>query len=150
MPELDTTSGRLRVGDAERERVADLLAEHHAVGRLTLAELDERLSTTLAARTRDDLVAPLADLPATPRTGPQPEPVERHPPTGSGSVDIGWRAHLSSYVAVILGLWLAWAVTGLGYPWPIWPMLGWGLGLIGHRTQVSLCGHSQVRTSAPG
>ena len=146
MPELEATSGRLRVGDAERERVADLLAEHHAVGRLTLAELDERLTATLAARTRDDLVAPLADLPAAPRA-PAPAPVPNRP---SSAETTGWRAHLGSYLAVILGLWLVWAVTGFGYPWPIWPMLGWGLGLIGHRTQVSLCGSSRVRSSRPG
>lgn len=142
MPDVTTANdaGRLRVGDAERERVTDLLAEHHAAGRLTLAELDERLSATLAARTRDDLVAPLADLPAAPRTRPYPEPAEGRLSTSSRSVDVGWRAHLGSYVAVILGLWLVWAVTGFGYPWPVWPMLGWGMGLIGHRTQASLCG----------
>ena len=24
-----------------------------------------------------------------------------------------------------------WAATGAGYFWPIWPILGWGLGLLG-------------------
>ena len=24
-----------------------------------------------------------------------------------------------------------WATTGAGYFWPIWPILGWGVGLIG-------------------
>ncbi len=136
MPELTTPPGQLRVGDAERERVTDLLAEHHAAGRLTMVELDERLSATLAARTRDDLVAPLADLPPVVRT-PTLAPVNKRSQSAKA---VGWRAHLASYVAVILGLWLVWAVTGFGYPWPIWPMLGWGMGLIGHRTQASLCG----------
>lgn len=144
MTEITTTAGQLRVGDAERERVADLLAEHHAVGRLTMTELDERLTTTLAARTRHDLVAPLADLPAAPRT-PAPAPVPIRPVSAE---TVGWRAHLGSYVAVILGLWLVWAATGFGYPWPIWPMLGWGLGLIGHRTQASICGRSRSSTPA--
>jgi hypothetical protein len=141
MTDLSTPPGRLRVGDAERERVADLLAEHHAAGRLTLPELDERLTAILSARTRDELTAPLADLPAPPRT---PAPAVRRP----SPVDIGWRMHLVSYVAVILGLWLIWALTGAGYPWPIWPMLGWGLGLLGHRGQVGLCG--RLRSSTPG
>lgn len=114
------TFGQLRVGDAERERVTDLLAEHHAAGRLTMAELDERLGATLAARTRDDLVAPLADLPSALRTPPAALP-SRSP----SAETIGWRAHLGSYLAVILALWLVWAVTGFGYLWPIWPMLGW-------------------------
>lgn len=107
-----------------------------------MAELDERLTATLAARTRDELVAPLADLPAVPRT---PTPAERR----SAPAEVGWRAHWSSYAAVIAGLWLIWALTGAGYPWPVWPMLGWGLGLVGHRTQASRCAHSTVRTSTP-
>ena len=24
-----------------------------------------------------------------------------------------------------------WAATGAGYFWPIWPLLGWGIGLMG-------------------
>jgi hypothetical protein len=141
MPDLTITPGQLRVGDAERERVADLLAEHHAAGRLTLAELDERLGTTLSARTRDELAAPLADLPTPPRT---PAPATSRTPSGTA---IGWRTHLVSYLAVIVGLWLIWALTGAGYPWPIWPMLGWGIGLLGHRSGMTLCGG--VRASAP-
>ena len=141
MTDLNVPPGQLRIGDAERERVADLLAEHHAAGRLTLAELDERLTATLSARTRDELTAPLTDLPAAPRT---PVPAVRR----QSPVDIGWRMHLVSYLTVIVGLWLIWALTGAGYPWPIWPMLGWGLGLLGHRGQLSLNG--RVRTSAPG
>lgn len=142
MTDLTISEGQLRVGDAERERVADLLAEHHAAGRLSPAELDERLTATLSARTRDDLLAPLADLPAAPRSPvasrtPAAAPAER--PPRSPAV-LGWRAHLFSYVAVIAGLWLIWALTGADYPWPIWPMLGWGLGLIGHRAQAGACG----------
>jgi len=34
---------------------------------------------------------------------------------------------------VIALLWLIWLVTGAGYPWPIWPMLGWGVGVAGHQ-----------------
>ena len=135
MTDLSVPPGQLRVGDAERERVADLLAEHHAAGRLTFPELDERLTAIWSARTRDELTAPLADLPAAPGT-PAPAPPVRRPLPA----DVGWRRHLGSYLAVIIGLWLIWALTGAGYPWPIWPMLGWGLGLLGHRGQVGRCG----------
>jgi hypothetical protein len=62
--------------------------------------------------------------------------------------DPGWRAHLTSYLAVIAGLWLIWALTGAGYPWPIWPMLGWGLGVFGHLTGMTAC--RQVRAPARG
>jgi hypothetical protein len=53
----------LRVGDAERDEVATALHEHFAQGRLTRDELDERLTTTLSARTVGDLRAVTRDLP---------------------------------------------------------------------------------------
>ena len=40
-----------------------------------------------------------------------------------------FRQHLSSYL-VVNGLLVAiWALTGRSYFWPIWPILGWGVGL---------------------
>jgi hypothetical protein len=134
-PTRPTSTGHLRVGDAERESVASRLADHHAAGRLTFEELDERLTATWSARTRTELADILVDLPtpAPPRPAP---PVQRPAPTAVA----GWRTHLVSYLAVIAGLWLIWALAGSGYPWPIWPMLGWGLGLLGHRTQETRCG----------
>jgi hypothetical protein len=55
---------RLRASDADRERTAQLLREHHAVGRLTVEEFNERLEKTFAARTLGELDELLADLPA--------------------------------------------------------------------------------------
>jgi Domain of unknown function (DUF1707) len=55
--------GNYRVGDAERAGTVDLLKEAHVAGYLTLADIDERLSAALAARTRADLERLLADLP---------------------------------------------------------------------------------------
>lgn len=55
--------GSYRVGDAERAGTVDLLKEAHVAGYLTLADIDERLSAALAARTRADLERLLADLP---------------------------------------------------------------------------------------
>ena len=40
-----------------------------------------------------------------------------------------FRIHLTVYVAVIGFLTAIWLVTGAGYFWPIWPAMGWGLGL---------------------
>ena len=148
MTDLTITPGRLRVGDAERERVTDQLAEHHAAGRLTMTELDERLTATLTARTRDELAAAVADLPAVPPTPAEPR---RGLPSPGGPV---WRSQLLGYVVVIAALWLIWALTGAGHPWPIWPMLGWGLGLLGHRGQRGLRGQlgrcGALRPSARG
>jgi len=45
----------------------------------------------------------------------------------------GFRRHLYVYVIINAFLWAIWWVTGdrhivYGhYPWPVWPMLGWGI-----------------------
>jgi hypothetical protein len=44
-----------------------------------------------------------------------------------------FRSHLFVFVLVIASLWIIWAVTGLGFPWPIFPMVGWGIGVAFHR-----------------
>jgi Domain of unknown function (DUF1707) len=75
---MSTELGRLgsyRVGDTERSRTVDLLKEAHVAGYLSLAEIDERLSVALAARTRDDLERLLADLPPDWRARQEPQPV---------------------------------------------------------------------------
>jgi hypothetical protein len=53
----------IRVSDAERSAVADLLGQHYADGRLDQAEFDERVSRTMAAKTRGDLTGLFDDLP---------------------------------------------------------------------------------------
>jgi hypothetical protein len=60
----DETAPELRVSDADRERAATALREHLAQGRLTLDELAERLDRIYEARTRAELEAVSADLPA--------------------------------------------------------------------------------------
>ena len=34
----------------------------------------------------------------------------------------------------------AWAAAGAGYFWPIWPMLGWGIGIGAHAASVYMNG----------
>jgi DUF1707 SHOCT-like domain/Cell wall-active antibiotics response LiaF, C-terminal len=53
-----------RVADSDREGAVAALREHTVAGRLTLAELAERVGSALGARTRADLDRALADLPA--------------------------------------------------------------------------------------
>jgi uncharacterized protein DUF1707 len=55
----------IRVSDAERSAVAELLGQHYADGRLDQAEFDERVGRTMAAKTRGDLAGLFDDLPDT-------------------------------------------------------------------------------------
>ena len=54
----------IRVSDADRDRVTARLRDHYAEGRLTHAELDERMTAALTARTFGDLRKIMADLPS--------------------------------------------------------------------------------------
>lgn len=53
----------LRVGDAEREAAVERLSRHAAAGRLTVAELEERVERAQRAVYADDLRALERDLP---------------------------------------------------------------------------------------
>lgn len=41
-----------------------------------------------------------------------------------------FKAHLLIYLVVNAGLVVIWAVTGSGFFWPIFPILGWGIGIV--------------------
>ncbi|HXL87592.1 MAG TPA: DUF1707 domain-containing protein [Streptosporangiaceae bacterium] len=53
----------LRASDADREQAVDILCIAAGEGRLTRAELDERLEAALTARTIGELATVTADLP---------------------------------------------------------------------------------------
>lgn len=63
MGELERAN--MRVSDADRHQVAELLREAAGDGRLDLSELDERLEAAYAAKTYGDLVPITADLAST-------------------------------------------------------------------------------------
>lgn len=42
----------------------------------------------------------------------------------------GFQQHLVVFVLVNVFLWVIWAVTGTGFPWPIFITFGWGIGLV--------------------
>lgn len=52
----------LRASDADRERIAQVLQDAHADGRISLDELEERLGTVYAARTLGELAGLTLDL----------------------------------------------------------------------------------------
>jgi hypothetical protein len=64
-----------------------------------------------------------------------------------------FKMHLRTYSLVIGGLWVIYFLTSgnsflanwdnwghRAYPWPVWPMLGWGIGLASH--YMSAYGHT--------
>lgn len=56
---------QMRISDEDRHKVADVLREAAAQGRIDFEELDERLEATYAAKVYADLVPVTADLPST-------------------------------------------------------------------------------------
>jgi hypothetical protein len=63
----------LRVSHADRDQVVEILREAAGDGRLTAAELDERVEAALTARTGSELAVLTSDLPAAP-AGPSVQP----------------------------------------------------------------------------
>lgn len=110
----------LRVSDAEREAVVQALRAHAGEGRLEPEELEDRVGAALAARTAGELGVLLDDLPAA------------RPARGASRGSSGAREHVAAFVAVHLVMVAIWALSGFGYFWVIWPMLGWGIGLLAH------------------
>jgi uncharacterized membrane protein len=47
-----------------------------------------------------------------------------------------FKTHVLVYVSVNAFLVVIWAVTGGDYFWPIFPILGWGLGVLGNAWDV--------------
>jgi hypothetical protein len=75
---------RMRISDADRHRVAEVLRQAAGEGRLDFDELDERLELTFGAKTYADLIPITADL--------YPMPPQ-HPPTVSGRQMRSIRGH---------------------------------------------------------
>ncbi len=44
----------------------------------------------------------------------------------------GFYIHFSIYIAVNIMLMIIWAVTGAGFPWFVFPLGGWGIGILFH------------------
>lgn len=51
---------------------------------------------------------------------------------------VAFKNHLMTYLIINTFFWLLWYLTGSrsyhagGVPWPVWPALGWGIGLAFH------------------
>ncbi|OBB58725.1 hypothetical protein A5757_15455 [Mycobacterium sp. 852013-51886_SCH5428379] len=122
----------VRVGDDDRQSTASLLGLALAQGYLEMAEYDQRLTAAYTAQTAAELRALTADLPvsALRRNDPRRHAARRRAARRS------LQLHLTGYlvmVVIVLTVWLAVGLTsGAWYFWPIWPILGAGIGLVSH------------------
>jgi DUF1707 SHOCT-like domain len=111
----------MRISDAERAEVADLLSAHYSDGRLDQAEFNQRLDQAMHAKTYSELGGVLADLPHT--DGPPSAEIQRqhgrspHPMLVVVAVVV---------VAIVVGRWLLSPFTGGPFsggfylPWWLW------------------------------
>ncbi|WP_371503392.1 DUF1707 domain-containing protein [Kitasatospora sp. NBC_00374] len=91
----------LRASDADRERVAELLRDAYAEGRLTVEEHSERIEAAYGARTFGELVPLTRDLPAHSRISMEKAPIEA--PQSSAAARPPARTESPSMVAVFGG-----------------------------------------------
>ncbi|HXW87818.1 MAG TPA: DUF1707 domain-containing protein [Streptosporangiaceae bacterium] len=141
----------IRASDADRDRAATLLREHHAAGRLTAEEFSDRLDRAFAAKTVGDIDGLLRDLPGIdlyrlPDSALTRQPRQNQPRRHSEA----WRVAWGSWLTCSLLLFVIWALSGHGYLWPLWVAGPWGAILVGRWISGShpQGGRRQVRGSA--
>jgi class 3 adenylate cyclase len=124
----------LRASDQDRDQVAKSLRDHYSAGRLTDDEFGQRVDEAYGARTLSELEALTLDLPAPGVALPatrKPATDQSLTPLGRG-LRLSVNIHLTIYVVVNVMLIGIWAASGAGYFWPIWPIMGWGIGVGAH------------------
>src|SRR6478735_4234503 len=126
----------VRAGDREREQTANQLGQALAQGYFALDEYESRLQATFAAYTTDELRELVADLPL--------DRIRRNDPARRQArhkaARRGVQIHLAAYLAMVVIVLTVWLVVGLAagawYFWPIWPILGAGIGVVGHALPI--------------
>jgi hypothetical protein len=98
----------IRVSDADRERVVDLLQRHTSDGRLSLDEFSTRVDAAQRARTHGELAVITADLPAQPES-----PGGGRRPLVLGLIIAGIVLALLIIAAVVAG------IAGMGHMGPM-------------------------------
>jgi Domain of unknown function (DUF1707)/2TM domain len=150
-----TVPTTVRVGDDDRTRTANLLGLALAKGYLDMPAYEQRLESAFTAQTSAELHALTVDLPVdTLRRNDPARQAERRRAAWRG---VRW--HLAGYltmVVIVLAVWLAVGLTaGAWYFWPIWPILGAGIGVLGHALPMRyvggpVCGRLTARSIPPG
>ena len=145
------TATSVRAGDRDRERTANQLGQALSQGYLAMDEYETRLQATFAAHTTAELRQLVADLPLAQlrRNDPRRQAARRR------AARLGVRIHLGAYLAmvvIVLTVWLAVGLTaGAWYFWPIWPILGAGIGVVGHALPIrfAMPGRAASRLDQP-
>jgi hypothetical protein len=129
---------RIRASDADRDRTAALLREHHAAGRLTAEEFHDRMDTALEAKTLGELDGLLSDLPAIDLYQLPDAALRRIPPHRGQSLlpaDPGSRPQVrftpgtvamgawAVVTAALVAIWAVAAVVGVGTWFPWWALI---------------------------
>jgi Domain of unknown function (DUF1707)/2TM domain len=128
----------LRAGDREREATADVLGLALAQGYLDMPEYESRLRSVFDTHTTPDLHRLTADLPVADlrRNDPRRQAARR------AAARRGIHLHLAAYAAMVVIVLTVWLAVGLSagswYFWPIWPILGAGIGVLGHALPIRL------------
>ena len=130
--EVRTDIETMRAADADRQKVADQLQAALDEGRLSLDEYDDRVRTAYAAKTYQELLALLTDLPSPglsaaevrSRREAQRRRETRRLPT---AMVVLWTifAALAVVNLVVFGIVTA-SVGGGVYPWPVWLLVPGG------------------------
>ena len=131
---------RIRASDADRDRAAEALREHHATGRLSMEEFQDRLDRVYAAKTLGELDELMADLPAIdlyqlPIPAGQRFVPPRPPATRAhGRMSTDWRAAWASWACVSLICLVIWLLalgsSGAAGFWPLWVIAPWGAAML--------------------
>ena len=108
-PRRPVTDPDMRVSDAERSEMADILSKHYAEGRLDESEFKVRLDKAMSAKTRRDLAGLLNDLPSL-----HPEPVR---PKHLFARRVWWA--FSAVAVFSLALAFFAVLTPAHFPWPL-------------------------------
>ncbi|ULE34258.1 DUF1707 domain-containing protein [Mycobacterium sp. IDR2000157661] len=133
---MPATTPAVRAGDADREDTATLLGQALAGGYLGMADYETRLQTAFTAPTRVDLDGLTADLPVDQLRRTDPRRREARARAARRGVQVHLAAYLTM-VVVVLTVWLAVGLTaGAWYFWPVWPILGAGIGVLAHALPV--------------
>jgi uncharacterized membrane protein len=128
-------SPEMRASDVDRDKVAAVLREHTAEGRITMDEFNERLEQLYKSKTYGELARLTSDLPDVDLRHKQPAKLTSSSASPKSGMHSGMRAAWGAWAAASAVNWVVWLIVSLTsghviYPWPLWVMGPWGAILL--------------------